>query len=100
MEPRKAGSFTAALRQATKRSKTAGGLRLTDSRERVFTMANGRVAKDLFGNPVRQWRPRYDTALERGEKKTLPERAAQVRWLSGVIPRDRMFMMPVETSLV
>ena len=66
----------------------------------MFTMAKGTVSKDLFGKPVRQRRPRYEAALERGEKKTLPERAARVRWLSGVIPRDRMFGMPVETGLV
>jgi hypothetical protein len=52
-------------------------------------MVKGKVAKDLFGKPVRQRRPRYEAALERGEKKTLPERAARVRWLSGVIPRGR-----------
>lgn len=63
-------------------------------------MAKDTVAKDLFGKPVRQRRPRYEAALERGEKKTLPERAARVRWLSGVIPRDRIFGMPVETALV
>jgi hypothetical protein len=66
----------------------------------MFTMAKGTVAKDLFGKPVRQRRPRYEAALERGEKKTLPERAARVRWLSGVIPRDRMFGMPMETGLL
>jgi len=63
-------------------------------------MAKGMVEKDLFGNPVRQRRPRYEASLERGEKKTLPERAARVRWLSRVIPRDRMFGMPMETALV
>jgi hypothetical protein len=65
----------------------------------MFTMAKGTVAKDLFGKPVRQRRPRYEATLERGEKKTLPERAARVRWLSGVMP-NRAFMMPLETGLV
>jgi hypothetical protein len=66
----------------------------------MVIMAKGTVAKDLFGKPVRQRRPRYEAALERGEKMTLPERAARVRWLSGVIPRDRAFGMPVQTALV
>ena len=63
-------------------------------------MVKGTVAKDLFGKPVRQQRPRYEVTLERQEKKTLPERAARIQWLSGVIPRDRMFGMSLETGLV
>jgi hypothetical protein len=65
----------------------------------MLFMAKGTVAKDLFGKPIRQRRPRYEAVLERGEKKTLPERAARVRWLSGVIPRAGM-LMPLETGLV
>ena len=63
-------------------------------------MSKRTVAKDLFGKPIRQRRPRYEAALERGERKTLPQRAARVRWLSEVIPRNRMFGMPLETGLV
>ncbi len=63
-------------------------------------MAKGIVAKDLFGKPLRQRRPRYEAALERGEKKTRPERAARVRWLSGVMPKDHSFLMSLETALV
>jgi hypothetical protein len=58
------------------------------------------VTKDLFGKPVRHQRPRYEAALERHDRKTLPERAARVRWLSEVIPKNLMFGMPLETSLV
>jgi hypothetical protein len=58
------------------------------------------VTKDLFGKPVRQRRPRYEAALERGERKSLPARAARVRWLSEVIPKNLMFGMPLETGLV
>jgi len=51
-------------------------------------MAKGKVEKDLFGKTgTTSGVPRYEAALERGEKKTLPERAARVRWLSGVIPK-------------
>jgi hypothetical protein len=58
------------------------------------------VTKDLFGNPVRHQRPRYEAALERRDRKTLPERAARVRWLSGVIPKNLKLGMPLETGLV
>jgi hypothetical protein len=64
----------------------------------MFTMAKGTVAKDPFGNPVREHPPRYEAALERGEKETLPERAARSRAVSrhpqGPHVRD------VETGLV
>jgi len=63
-------------------------------------MARRAVTKDLFGKPIRSRRPRYEAALERQERRTLPERAARVRWLSEVIPRNRMFGMPLETGLV
>jgi hypothetical protein len=58
------------------------------------------TARDLFGKPVRSQRPRYEVSLERGDKRTLPDRAARVRWLSGVIPTNLMFGMPLETLLV
>ena len=59
------------------------------------------VKKDLFGKSVKQHRrPRYEAALERGEKRTLPERAARVRWLSEIIPRKVMFGLPLETALL
>lgn len=63
-------------------------------------MAKRPVTKDLFGEPVRQRRPRYEAALERTDAKSRPERAARVRWLSEVIPRDRMLGMPLETALI
>ena len=63
-------------------------------------MARHVVTEDLFGKPVRQRRPRYEAALEKGERKTLPERTARVRWLSDVIPKNRMFGMPLETALI
>lgn len=64
-----------------------------------LTMAKGTIAKDLFGNPVRQRRPQYEAALERVEKKLRPERAARVRWLSAVMPRAGL-LMSLETCLV
>lgn len=63
-------------------------------------MSKRAITKDLFGKPVKYRRPRYEAALERGEKKTLPERAGRVRWLSEVIPKNRIFAMPTETALV
>jgi len=63
-------------------------------------MAKSNAEKDIFGEPVKHRRPRYEAALERGEKRTLPERAARVRWLSEIIPRNVMFGLPLETSLV
>lgn len=63
-------------------------------------MAKRAIEKDLFGKPVKHRRQRYEAALERGDKKTLPMRAARVRWLSEIIPRNRAFGMPLETSLV
>jgi hypothetical protein len=69
-------------------------------KDRDLDMAKRIVNKDLFGKSIRQSRPRYEAALERGERKTLPVRAARVRWLSEIIPKNRMFGMPLETSLV
>jgi hypothetical protein len=63
-------------------------------------MAKRPVSKDLFGHPVRQRRPRYEAALERAEKRALPDRAARVRWLYDTIPKGGMFGMPLETLLV
>jgi hypothetical protein len=63
-------------------------------------MAKGIIERDLFGKAVRRRRPRYEAVLERDERRTLPVRAARVRWLSEVIPRNRMFGMPLETGLV
>ncbi len=56
--------------------------------------------RDLFGKVIKTRRPRYEASLERGDKRTLPGRAARVRWLSGVIPKNSMFGMPFETLLV
>lgn len=63
-------------------------------------MAERPATRDLFGNPVRQRRPRYEGALDRADAKSRPERAVRVRWLSKVLPRDRMFGMPLETALI
>ena len=57
-------------------------------------------AKDLFGKPVRKRRPRYEAALEKHDRKTLRDRAARVRWLSGTIPRNLMIGASLETVLV
>lgn len=53
--------------------------------------------KNLFGKRIRIRRPRYEAALERGEKRTLPVRAGRVRWLATVMPIDMGFCMSLET---
>jgi len=64
-------------------------------------MANSRqIAKDLFGKPLRHRRPRFERALERVERATLPARAERIRWLERVIPRNRAYAMPLETYYV
>ena len=56
--------------------------------------------KDLFGKTIRQRRPRFETALERADRRTLADRAARVRWLDGVIPKNVGFGLPLETAFV
>ena len=63
-------------------------------------MAKRIAQRDLFGKPIRRMRPRYEAALERGEKRSLPARAARVRWLSEIIPKNKGFVMPLETYYV
>lgn len=58
------------------------------------------AARDLFGKPVRQRRPRYEAALEEQDRRTRADRAARVRWLSDTIPKNLMFGTSVETALV
>jgi hypothetical protein len=55
---------------------------------------------DLFGRVIKQRRPRYEASLERREMRALPERAARIRWLATVIPKNKIFAMPLETGLV
>jgi hypothetical protein len=57
-------------------------------------------SRDLFGTPLRQKRPRYESTLERADRNSLPDRAARARWLSTVIPRNTGFAMPIETYFV
>jgi hypothetical protein len=59
-----------------------------------------RLAKDLFGNPVKQRRPRFEWSLGRTEKATLPVRAARIRWLDSIMPRNHAYGMPPETFYV
>lgn len=63
-------------------------------------MAKSYSSKDLFGKPIRQRRPRYEAALERGDKAALPSRAARIRWLAQVMPRGAFWGMPIETHCV
>jgi len=56
--------------------------------------------RDIFGNPVSSRRPRYEATLERMDKVSLTHRAARMRWLSRVIPKDIGFMMSMETYKV
>jgi hypothetical protein len=59
-----------------------------------------RIDRDLFGNPIKHRRPRYEWSLGRAESSTLPVRAARVRWLATKLPRNRTYMMPQETFYV
>jgi hypothetical protein len=63
-------------------------------------MATRRPSKDLFGRPLLQKRPKYEASLERVDKRSLPSRAARVRWLSTMIPWNLGFVMPFESMLV
>ncbi len=63
-------------------------------------MAKRAAAKDLFGEPIRERRPRYEAALERADMKTRPIRAGRVRWLNQVIPPNHSFALPIETAFV
>jgi hypothetical protein len=63
-------------------------------------MAKRANPKDLFGDPIPTRRPRYEASLERLDRATLPARAARVRWLSQVIPKNIGFLMPTETHYV
>ena len=56
--------------------------------------------KDLFGNPLRPRRRRYEATLAASDKETLSERAARLRWLSSVSPRVYMLGLQIETAIV
>jgi len=56
--------------------------------------------KDLFGNRVRERRPKYEATLDRTDKSSRPMRAARIRWLSKAIPKNVAFGMPMETFYV
>lgn len=58
------------------------------------------ITKDLFGKPIRERRPKYEAAVERADRRTVPLRAARIRWLSQVIPKNTGFLMPMETFYV
>lgn len=59
-----------------------------------------RKEKDLFGMRVIARRPRYESSLSRAESRTLPVRAARIRWLATKLPRGYTYMMPSETFYV
>ncbi len=59
-----------------------------------------RRERDLFGNPIKVRRPRYEWSLSRAEQSTVHVRAARVRWLASQLPRGRRYMMPSETFYV
>jgi hypothetical protein len=56
--------------------------------------------KDLFGKRIRHNRPRYEAALERNDKASVPIRAVRARWLRKRIPKKIAFWMPMETGFV
>jgi hypothetical protein len=58
------------------------------------------MPRDLFGQLIREPRPRYEAALERHDRATRPARAERVRWLAKSIPRNIMMVMPLETMVV
>jgi len=55
---------------------------------------------DLLGTPSRRKRPKYEAALERQEIREVPSRAARVRWLSGIMPGNTLYAMPLQTMAV
>lgn len=56
--------------------------------------------RDLFGKKLPFRRPRYEWSLSIAEQKSVPIRAARIRWLNRVIPRNYGFGMPLETAFV
>jgi hypothetical protein len=63
-------------------------------------MPPSHIQKDLLGKPIRKRRPRYEVMLERHELRNVPVRAERIRWLSTVIPRNSVYMMPLESIKV
>jgi hypothetical protein len=61
---------------------------------RIDQKVNWFPARARIQSQVAAHRERHPVGIE------MAERAARVRWLSRIIPRDRMFGMPLETSLV
>jgi hypothetical protein len=55
---------------------------------------------DLFGEPLKTRRPRYEASLERADKRTLAKRAGRVRHLSRLIPRGQFLGLPPESHYV
>jgi hypothetical protein len=65
-----------------------------------MSMVKGLAQKNLFGERIAKPRPQFEAALERADKRQNPFRAARVRWLKGVIPKNISYVLPVETALV
>lgn len=63
-------------------------------------MTKRATSKNLFGERIRQQRPRYEAALKRTDKAALPFRAARIRWISERIPKNAGLAMPIETFYV
>ena len=57
------------------------------------------IEKNLFGQPVPQQRPRYEAALGHVDKRQNAARAARMRWLREVTPKNIGYILPVETAL-
>jgi hypothetical protein len=78
---------------------TVSGIRMPETTGR-YLMAKRLVEKNLFGEPVTARRPRYEAALERRDRTQNRARAGRIRWLSGVMPKNISYLLPVETALV
>ena len=63
-------------------------------------MSHKSKSTDLFGNPIKVKRPKYEATRERHDKAELPDRARRVRWLNSVMPKHQGYMMPLESYLV
>ena len=59
-----------------------------------------REQRTLFGKRRVERRPRYEAAIERQDRRQIPARAARVRWLKEVVPRNVGYILPVETAFV
>jgi len=59
-----------------------------------------RIPRDLFGQPIRNRKPRLQATLERYDRETLPDRIVRAQRVHAMFPKGRSFIMPFETAYV